>query len=190
MPQIMEHRVQAQLKKLKTALVILAVSLNVSIKNISALISTCITGSAIDCVWGDWEEWGHCPSGCPEIQNKTRTRTKKIEADFGGEECEGKDFEKKPCSVTEDLNEDISTLKMVKEALEKEIKELKLNNTKLEKDNAELEAKMKKCNCNEPGISSTGAQPYQDNYECPAGYKEANYTDFNLNAENWAKLVS
>ena len=79
--------------------------------------------------------------------------------------------------MTEDLNEDISTLKMVKEALEKEIKELKLNNTKLEKDNAELKAKMEKCNC-------------KDNHECPAGYKEANYADFNLNAEHWATLVS
>lgn len=113
-----------------------------------------IIAAAIDCVWGEWEEWGHCPSGCPEIQNKTRTRAKKVEADFGGKECEGDDFEKKPCSVAEDLNEDINTLKMVKEALEKEAEDLKLNNTKLQKAKEDLNGKLEQCKCEEPSVDS------------------------------------
>ena len=82
--------------------------------------------------------------------------------------------------MAEDLNEDINTLKMVKEALEKEIEERKLNNTKLEKDNAELEAKMEKCNCEDSGITATGVKPSQDDYECPAGYQKARAQDFSL----------
>ena len=91
-----------------------------------------IIAVAIDCVWGEWEEWGHCPSGCPAIQNRTRTRSKKVEAANDGKECEGEDFEKKPCSVEQDLKEDINTLKMAKEALEKYLEALKLNYTDLQ----------------------------------------------------------
>ena len=106
-------------------------------------------------MWGEWEEWDNCPTGCPEIQNKTRTRDKRVEADFGGKECEGKDFEKNPCSVAEELKEDVSTLKMAKEALEKEIEDLKSNNTKLEEASKQLNNKLEQCKCDEQNVKPT-----------------------------------
>ena len=48
-----------------------------------------------------------------------------VKPENSGTECEGKDYEQKPCSVAEDLKEDISTLKMVKENLEGELKKVK-----------------------------------------------------------------
>jgi len=63
----------------------------------------------VDCVWGAWEAWPACPSGCPlggGLQNKTRTRSKTIEALCNGNECQGEDFEKQPCSREEEVVKD------------------------------------------------------------------------------------
>jgi len=62
----------------------------------------------VDCKWNDWEEWPACPSGCPVgggLQQKTRTRSKAIEAACNGIECDGEDFEKKTCSREQEVME-------------------------------------------------------------------------------------
>ena len=65
--------------------------------------------------------------------------------------CEGKSFEQKPCSVEEDLKEEISVLKQLLEATENEAKEEKLNHTQelgaLAKENGELKGKIQQCQC-------------------------------------------
>ena len=44
--------------------------------------------SAIDCEWDQWTEFGECDKACgPGFRH--RTRGKKTEADFGGQECTG-----------------------------------------------------------------------------------------------------
>merc|ERR1712029_155578 len=60
----------------------------------------------VDCDWGAWEAWSACPSGCPlggGLQNKTRTRTKSVEAFCNGNDCQGEVFEKEPCSREEEV---------------------------------------------------------------------------------------
>ena len=64
--------------------------------------------SAVDCVWGEWEAWPDCPSGCPVgggLQEKTRTRVKAVVASCNGTECVGHEFEKKHCSREEEVLE-------------------------------------------------------------------------------------
>ena len=64
--------------------------------------------SAVDCVWNTWEDWPACPSGCPTgggLQKKTRTRSKAIEAECNGQECDGLDYEKKHCSREQEIVE-------------------------------------------------------------------------------------
>jgi len=51
----------------------------------------------VNCEWGEWEEWGSCPSGCPP-QEKTRTRRRRVLSSCDGLECNGEDFEQKSCS--------------------------------------------------------------------------------------------
>ena len=103
-----------------------------------------IVSLAIDCEWGPWTEWSNCPSGCPEIQNRTRTREQLVKPANNGK-CEGEAFEKKPCSVAEDLKEDIATLKMVKDGLEEELKKSKKANTDLEQKIQDLQDKLDQC---------------------------------------------
>merc|ERR1712029_343033 len=59
----------------------------------------------VDCVWGAWQAWPACPSGCPVgggLQEKFRQRTKSINASCSGKECEGEPFEKDSCSREEE----------------------------------------------------------------------------------------
>jgi len=60
----------------------------------------------VDCVWGQWEEWPSCPSGCRadgESQEKTRTRDRAVEESCNGQKCQGEDYEKKKCSREQEL---------------------------------------------------------------------------------------
>jgi len=63
----------------------------------------------VNCEWGQWEEWGSCPSGCPP-QEKTRLRRKRVLASCNGMECEGEDFEEKSCSREVELAERVAEL--------------------------------------------------------------------------------
>jgi len=63
----------------------------------------------VDCVWGEWEEWQQCPSGC-EPQEKIRTRIVVTQASCNGNECEGHDFEEMPCSREAELSVKIADL--------------------------------------------------------------------------------
>jgi len=63
----------------------------------------------VNCEWGQWEEWGSCPSGCPP-QEKTRIRRKRVVASCNGLECEGEDFEEKSCSREVELAERVAEL--------------------------------------------------------------------------------
>lgn len=112
----------------------------------------------IDCVWGEWTNWSNCPSGCPEIQNKTRTREQLVKAENNGK-CEGKDFENKPCSLAEDLKEDISTLKMEKERLEEELMKTKKDNLDMKQKIEDLEDKVDQCPCQASQTSTEDDPP-------------------------------
>jgi len=55
----------------------------------------------VDCVWGEWEQWQDCPSGC--AQTKLRTRDVVIPESCNGNECQGHDFEEMACSREAEL---------------------------------------------------------------------------------------
>ena len=99
---------------------------------------------AVDCVWGEWTEWSNCPSGCPEVQNKTRTREKLVKNEYDGL-CEGKDFEQKPCSVVEDLKEVISDCKNEKESLKGDLNKAQQDIKDLEQKIKDLADKLDQC---------------------------------------------
>jgi len=65
----------------------------------------------VDCVWGQWEEWAACPSGCPP-QEKIRIRSKAVLVACNGNDCLGDDFEEKSCSREEELLAQVSQLEM------------------------------------------------------------------------------
>jgi len=71
----------------------------------------------VDCVWGEWEEWQACPSGC-EPQQKLRTRRVLIAAFCNGNECEGHDFEEMVCSREAELAAKVANLENILEACE------------------------------------------------------------------------
>jgi len=78
----------------------------------------------VDCKWNDWEEWPTCPSGCPVgggLQKKTRTRSKAIEAQCNGRECDGPDFEKKDCSREIEIELDIEVCKEKKSEVSEDL---------------------------------------------------------------------
>lgn len=82
----------------------------------------------VDCVWGEWEEWPACPSGCPiggGLQQKTRTRKWSIEASCNGIKCEGVDFEKEDCSREEEVLKILETIKYEKTQLGSELEQCK-----------------------------------------------------------------
>jgi len=65
-----------------------------------------ITCCPVDCIWGEWEDWPACPSGCPVgggLQEKTRTRIIVVEASCNGTECAGNDFETEHCSREDEV---------------------------------------------------------------------------------------
>jgi len=62
----------------------------------------------VNCVWGQWNEWGLCPSGCD--QKKTRTRVKKILAHCNGIDCKGQDYEVLSCSRERELEDKVTEL--------------------------------------------------------------------------------
>jgi len=50
----------------------------------------------IDCVWGEWEEWGPCSATCgPTTQ--TATRVISVPAEWGGEECTDENSKTQDC---------------------------------------------------------------------------------------------
>ena len=80
----------------------------------------------MNCEWNNWEAWPACPSGCPVgggLQEKTRTRTKAVEAYCNGKECEGPDFEKEPCSREQEVLEDLNRCHQEVEGLSKKLEE-------------------------------------------------------------------
>merc|ERR1712029_1332178 len=81
----------------------------------------------VDCVWGIWEPWPDCPSGCPlegGQHEKIRTRDRKVEASCNGELCRGKDYEKQPCSREEEVLDMLGTCLSGKVHLAKEMNEM------------------------------------------------------------------
>jgi len=81
----------------------------------------------VDCVWGIWEPWPDCPSGCPlegGQHEKIRTRDRKVEASCNGELCRGKDYEKQPCSREEEVLDMLGTCLSGKVHLAKEKNEM------------------------------------------------------------------
>jgi len=81
----------------------------------------------VDCVWGIWEPWPDCPSGCPlegGQHEKIRTRDRKVEASCNGELCKGKDYEKQPCSREEEVLDMLGTCLSGKVHLAKEKNEM------------------------------------------------------------------
>ena len=69
------------------------------------------TFSAIDCVWGTWDDWDMTFDGCNLLNDdcyegeRTRNRTKTTVAQYGGTECTGNYTEAKACDVVGDLEE-------------------------------------------------------------------------------------
>jgi len=63
----------------------------------------------VDCAWGEWEEWGACPSGC-DSQKKIRTRREMTAASCGGMQCQGEDFEAMACSREAELATKVTEL--------------------------------------------------------------------------------
>jgi len=64
----------------------------------------------VDCVWGEWEDWQACPSGC-QPQEKIRTRQHLTPASCNGKECEGVDFEEMSCSREAELEAKVADLR-------------------------------------------------------------------------------
>ena len=50
----------------------------------------------VDCQWNVWGSWESCPVSCGG-GFQTRTRSKKVEKQFGGFECVGEDTESQTC---------------------------------------------------------------------------------------------
>ena len=53
----------------------------------------------VDCEWDDWQI-GECSKECAGGV-RTNTRAKKVEADHGGEECQGVSSKTESCNVHE-----------------------------------------------------------------------------------------
>jgi len=67
----------------------------------------------VDCVWGEWEQWQDCPSGC--AQSKLRIRHVIVPAFCNGNECQGHDFEEMACSREAELAVKVADLKIAVE---------------------------------------------------------------------------
>ena len=54
----------------------------------------------VDCEWNDWSDhWADCSNDCGGgIQ--TKTRTKRVEAQYNGQECEGDEEIVRSCNMT------------------------------------------------------------------------------------------
>ena len=53
---------------------------------------------AIDCVWNDYSEWTSCSKDCGGGM-RSRTRTIKVSASNGGNDCSGPETEEEPCNT-------------------------------------------------------------------------------------------
>ena len=56
-----------------------------------------ITGTAVDCEWNDWTV-GTCSVTCGD-GIRTNTRTEKVAAAYGGEECNGSASIQESCNI-------------------------------------------------------------------------------------------
>ena len=52
----------------------------------------------VDCVWNDWGNWTACSKECGGGQ-QSRTKTIRIAAANGGEQCEGEATEEQACNT-------------------------------------------------------------------------------------------
>jgi len=92
----------------------------------------------VNCMWGAWEDWGACPSGCD--QEKTRIRQKMVMESCNGIECTGKDYEKMSCSRERELEDEIKQLEQELDTCQQETSDCP------------------------PGWIHAGAHPHYDNY--------------------------
>merc|ERR1712029_699617 len=93
-------------------------TMELSVKEIVWMRQSAMKMSAVpSTVWGEWEEWQACPSGC-EPQQKLRTRRVLIAAFCNGNECEGHDFEEMVCSREAELAAKVANLENILEACE------------------------------------------------------------------------
>ncbi len=55
---------------------------------------------SVDCEWNDWpDDWTVCSQNCGG-GTQTKTRSKRVEAQYGGQECEGDEQIVQSCNTT------------------------------------------------------------------------------------------